>query len=94
MKEDRGVEEAVAVRGGDVAHQSVWKATPGTLAGVGAGATLPGVKARGAAAAATVEDKGGRAWNTRNLGWRVGGDVVAAASAGFLIAPIISIIDR
>ncbi|KAI9158245.1 membrane protein [Paramyrothecium foliicola] len=33
-------------------------------------------------------------WNTRNLGLRLGSDLVGAASAGFLVAPIISIIDR
>ncbi|KAF2094238.1 hypothetical protein NA57DRAFT_46756 [Rhizodiscina lignyota] len=35
-----------------------------------------------------------RAWNTRNLGWRVGADAAAALSAGALVAPIITIIDR
>lgn len=35
-----------------------------------------------------------KAWDTRNLGWRVGADAAAAASAGVLVAPIITIIDR
>ena len=33
-------------------------------------------------------------WNTKNLGWRLASDLVAAASAASLVAPIISIIDR
>lgn len=32
--------------------------------------------------------------NTKNLPWRLGADVAAAASAGALVAPIITIIDR
>lgn len=35
-----------------------------------------------------------KAWDTRNLGWRIGADATAAASAGVLVAPIITIIDR
>jgi hypothetical protein len=35
-----------------------------------------------------------RAWDTRKIGWRIGADVAAAASAGVLVAPIITIIDR
>ncbi|KAI9839179.1 MAG: hypothetical protein M1819_003172 [Sarea resinae] len=35
-----------------------------------------------------------RSWNTRNLGLRLGSDVAAAASAGALVAPIITVIDR
>jgi hypothetical protein len=49
--------------------------------------TMPGVRA-------AEKEKEARAWNTRNLGWRVGTDVVAAASAGVLVAPVITIIDR
>ena len=33
-------------------------------------------------------------WNTRNLGLRLGADFTAAAAAGSLVAPIITIIDR
>jgi hypothetical protein len=33
-------------------------------------------------------------WDTRNLGWRIGADAVSAASAGVLVAPIITVIDR
>ena len=33
-------------------------------------------------------------WNTENLLWRVGADVTSAATAGVLIAPVITIIDR
>lgn len=33
-------------------------------------------------------------WNTKDLPWRLGSDVAAAASAGALVAPIITIIDR
>jgi hypothetical protein len=35
-----------------------------------------------------------RAWNTQNLGRRVGSDIIAATSAGALVAPVISSIDR
>jgi hypothetical protein len=41
-----------------------------------------------------VMEEKSKAWNSRNLGWRVGADATAAASAGVLIAPIITIIDR
>lgn len=33
-------------------------------------------------------------WNTKDLPWRLGSDVAAAGSAGALVAPIITIIDR
>ena len=33
-------------------------------------------------------------WNTKNLGLRLGTDLVSASSAAALVAPIISIIDR
>ncbi|KAF2145267.1 uncharacterized protein K452DRAFT_221599 [Aplosporella prunicola CBS 121167] len=33
-------------------------------------------------------------WNTRNLGLRSGADIAAAASAGVLVAPVITMIDR
>ncbi|KAK3400023.1 hypothetical protein B0T20DRAFT_468320 [Sordaria brevicollis] len=33
-------------------------------------------------------------WNTKNLGLRLGADLVSAASAAVLVAPVISIIDR
>jgi hypothetical protein len=49
------------------------------------GKAIPAIKAT---------DKEARAWNTRHLGSRIGADALAAASAGVLIAPIISIIDR
>jgi hypothetical protein len=51
-----------------------------------ASGVLPGIN--------MVEKKDGRAWNTRNLGLRIGTDALAAASAGVLVAPIITIIDR
>ncbi|KAJ9669787.1 hypothetical protein H2201_000172 [Coniosporium apollinis] len=35
-----------------------------------------------------------KTWNTRNLGLRLGADFAAAASAGVLVAPIITAIDR
>jgi hypothetical protein len=35
-----------------------------------------------------------RRWNTKNLGLRLGSDAVSAASAGALVAPLISVIDR
>ncbi|EOD43993.1 sequence orphan [Neofusicoccum parvum] len=33
-------------------------------------------------------------WNSANLGWRVGADCAAAASAGVLVAPVVTAIDR
>jgi hypothetical protein len=33
-------------------------------------------------------------WNTKNLALRLGADLISAASAAVLVAPIISIIDR
>ena len=33
-------------------------------------------------------------WNTKNLASRLGADLVSAASAAVLVAPIIAIIDR
>lgn len=35
-----------------------------------------------------------RTWNTENLGLRLSSDLLSAASAGALVAPVISIIDR
>ncbi|CAH0050218.1 unnamed protein product [Clonostachys solani] len=35
-----------------------------------------------------------RSWNTKNLGARIGSDIVSASCAGALIAPIVAIIDR
>lgn len=35
-----------------------------------------------------------QAWNTQNLGYRLGADFGAAACAGVLVAPVITIIDR
>ena len=35
-----------------------------------------------------------KSWNTHRLGWRVGADFASAASAGVLVAPVITIIDR
>jgi len=35
-----------------------------------------------------------KAWNTRDLAWRVGADAAAAACAGVLVAPVITLIDR
>ncbi|KAI9741685.1 MAG: hypothetical protein M1834_000070 [Cirrosporium novae-zelandiae] len=33
-------------------------------------------------------------WDTKNLGWRLASDGIAAASAGVLVAPLITMIDR
>lgn len=41
-----------------------------------------------------VSETQAKAWNTRNLGMRIGTDAFSAASAGVLVAPIITIIDR
>lgn len=35
-----------------------------------------------------------RQWNTKNLGFRSGVDLISAASAASLVAPLIAIIDR
>lgn len=40
------------------------------------------------------QQKPAQAWNTRNLGLRLGVDVASAASAGALTCPLITIIDR
>lgn len=45
-----------------------------------------------AAAAAGMDST--RTWNTKNLGLRLAADGAAAASAGVLVAPIITIIDK
>jgi hypothetical protein len=37
---------------------------------------------------------GASSLNTRNLGLRIGADLTAATAAGFLVAPVITIIDR
>jgi hypothetical protein len=37
---------------------------------------------------------GSKTWNTHKLGLRVGADALAAASAGVLVAPIITMIDK
>lgn len=44
------------------------------------------------AAANDTANKG--TWNTKNLGRRIGVDAMAAASAGLLVAPIITMIDK
>lgn len=33
-------------------------------------------------------------WNTKNLGMRLGADLLSAATAASLVAPVISIVDR
>jgi hypothetical protein len=43
---------------------------------------------------ATVASPVSTKWNTKDLGLRLGTDLASAASAGFLVAPVISIIDR
>ncbi|KAK4134481.1 hypothetical protein BT67DRAFT_380004 [Trichocladium antarcticum] len=43
---------------------------------------------------AASSSKATTAWNTKNLPLRLGADLVSAASAAVLVAPIISIIDR
>lgn len=41
-----------------------------------------------------MEGLKGRKWNTRNLGQRLAVDAACAASAGFLVAPIVSMVDK
>lgn len=74
------------------------------LVEAGAGTTiltpaLPSPPIAKKAAMADVNGVGGitkpkLAWNTKNLGLRLGADLVSAASAAVLVAPVISIIDR
>jgi hypothetical protein len=48
-----------------------------------------------AAAAAPVHASlSDHSWNTKNMGLRVAADFASAASAGVMVAPVISIIDR
>ncbi|RWA07474.1 hypothetical protein EKO27_g7624 [Xylaria grammica] len=44
--------------------------------------------------AVEMPSKLSRQWNTKNLGFRLGGDAASAACAASMIAPFISIIDR
>lgn len=43
---------------------------------------------------ARKEGKAESKWNTKNLVFRMGADLVSAAAAATLVAPLISIIDR
>ncbi|VUC33419.1 unnamed protein product [Clonostachys rosea] len=43
---------------------------------------------------ATAMDSTRRNWNTKNLGARIGSDLISASCAGALIAPIVAIIDK
>ncbi|KAK3687751.1 hypothetical protein B0T22DRAFT_138176 [Podospora appendiculata] len=47
-----------------------------------------------AAAMTNTKTSEGAEWNTKNLPQRLGADLISAASAAVLVAPIISIIDR
>lgn len=47
-----------------------------------------------AVASVTKSMKSSSDWNTSYLGMRLAGDATAAAAAGGLVAPLISIIDR
>lgn len=38
--------------------------------------------------------KDSKAWNTKNLGYRLGVDFVSGASAATMVAPIITVIDK
>lgn len=44
--------------------------------------------------AAQIKPAMGTAWNTTNLGLRLAADGAAAATAGVLVAPIITVIDK
>jgi hypothetical protein len=58
-------------------------------------ATAPALAAAVATPTGAVAmEKNTPQWNTKNLSWRLGADMVSAASAAVLVAPIISIIDR
>jgi hypothetical protein len=46
------------------------------------------------AAISSKDETGITTWNTHNLGLRAGADALAAASAGVLVAPIITMIDK
>ena len=41
-----------------------------------------------------MEPRKVKEWNTKNLGQRLSVDLMAASSAGILVAPIITVIDR
>jgi hypothetical protein len=41
-----------------------------------------------------LKDKESKAWNTANLGRRLGVDAMSAAAAGGLVAPVICAIDK
>ena len=59
---------------------------------------LDAVKPAQLAASPALDQKTGSnvaaKWNTKNLASRLGADLVSAASAAILVAPIIAIIDR
>lgn len=40
------------------------------------------------------KEKGGKVWNTANLGSRLAFDAACAATAGGLVAPLITIVDK
>ncbi|KAF2437843.1 hypothetical protein P171DRAFT_372965 [Karstenula rhodostoma CBS 690.94] len=44
--------------------------------------------------AKSAQEEPARSWNTQKLGLRVGADALAAGSAGVLVAPIITMIDK
>lgn len=46
------------------------------------------------APAMTMPQDAARGWNTNKLGLRLGSDALAAAAAGALVAPVITIIDK
>lgn len=51
-------------------------------------------KTRALPKVASTRDHAERAWNTNSLGYRLGSDLISALSAGVLVAPIITMIDR
>jgi len=60
--------------------QSAWK---GTVNGVRIG-ERDGI----------ISSSGGKEWNTKNLGGRLAVDAACAATAGGLVAPVITMIDK
>ncbi|KAF2684527.1 hypothetical protein K458DRAFT_338676 [Lentithecium fluviatile CBS 122367] len=56
--------------------------------------SLPKPSMPATTAIASKDEAEVKTWNTRNLGLRVSADAVAAASAGVLVAPVITMIDK
>ena len=80
-----------AAEGGDVP----WSAPPLPKPSLPSGIPALRKPSMPTTTAMSLKDKDGiKTWNTHNLGLRIGADALAAASAGVLVAPIITMIDK